>query len=379
MIVFSLAGSVFIKSQSNKSNKSQDQQQNDKKKTQSTFVAPASFIYGYWTNDKSIIAVLDLSTSQNGVLAELASNVKHVKILDPQKIIYIKDTDTSDYGKQLVIRNLDSKTETTVMIADDGFGIDDYVVSPNSKYLAVWEVSLSETGTLFGGKSRLYTLDITNSSKKNLIYDETSGIGIILSYPIAITDNGDLFTDRFLPNSGAGWGYGISISNFTGTNRQDIPSLANGMISTQPEVSPDGKKLLFAGYDGRKGIGTAEINGFRRAMLMPNTIEIFDLLTRQKRTLLSAQGDDIFSDVSWDLLTGNIIYSLVSNNESKNSTYSYNLNTNASERININDMTNILAAVSANQYITFDVANSDSTLGNLGGKLQSINKFSAYR
>ncbi|MBI2031969.1 MAG: hypothetical protein HYT08_05135 [Candidatus Levybacteria bacterium] len=377
LVVFSLAGGIFIKSQNDKAN-NPPQQQDDKNKTQTAYIAPVSFIYGSWSKDKSTISVLDLSTSQSGILVELPSNVKHVKILDSKRISYIKDTDANDYGKQVVIRAFDTKTETTVITADSGYGIDDYVVSPNSKYLAVWEVSPSEGGALFGGKSRVYTLDTSNPAQKNLIYDETSGLGVTLAYPIAITDSGDLFTDKFLPNSGAGWGYGVSVSNFTGTNKQDIPSLTNGMISTQPEVSPDGKKLLFAGYDGRKGSGTSETDGFRRAILSSNTLEIFDLATRQKKTLLATSNDDIFSDPNWDRLTGNIVYRLISKNDSLSGTYFYNVSTNNSQKINLDNiatgtkLTDILTLVSENKYLAVDKTTSDSELGNLGGKYSQL-------
>jgi len=378
LLLLSLSGGLFLRLQGNKARDLSPTQQDNSNKPQAKFIAPASLVYGYWTKDKSILAVLDLSTGQDGVLAELPLNVKHIKILDSGRIIYIKDTDERDYGKEIVVRFLDSKTEKTVVKADSNFGIDDYVVSPNLKYLAVWEVSPSEEGTLFGGKSRVYTVDVSDPSRKNLIYDEASSLGITLSYPIAITNNGDLFTDKFLPNSGAGWGYGVSVSNFTGTAKQDIPSLQNGMISTQFELSPDGKKLLFAGYDGRKGSGTSEIDGFRRAILSSNTLEVFDLATRQKKTLLAASNDDIFSDPNWDRLTGNIIYRSISKNDSLSGFYFYNLNSDSSQKINLDNivtgtkLTDILTLISENKYLVVDKTTSDSELGNLGGKYNQL-------
>ena len=378
LILLSLAGGLFLNLRGSTTKPQQKAQDNTTRKSE--FIAPNSIVYGYWTKENSIISVLDLSTNQNNVLATLPLNIKHVKILDPKKIIYIKDTDERDYGKEIVVRALDLKTETIILKADEGFGIDDYAISPNSRYLAVWEVSPPQGSVqLLGGRSRVYTLDILNSRQKNLIYDETSGPGITVAYPIAITDNKELFTDRFLPNSSVGWGYGMAVSDFSGTNKQDIGSLTNGVISTQPIVSKDGKKLLFVGYDGRKGPGTIELGGYRRAILSSNTIEIFDLSTRQKQTLLSAGNDEIFPDASWDLLNGNIIYKLVGKDDSKSGTYVYDLRTNISSKINLENNTDasvlnsptaihIVASISQDQFLVFDEVVSDSALGNLGSK-----------
>ena len=357
-----------------------------------TPISSNTVVYGYWTKENSVISALDLSTNKNSILAQLPLNIKHVKILDQERIIYIKDTDDRDYGKEISVKTLGSNTETVILRVSEGFGIDDYVVSPNSRYLAVWEVSPpDESDQLFGGKSRVYTVDISNPAQKNLIYDETSGLGIALAYPIAITDTGELFIDRFLPNSGAGWGYGMSVSDFSGANKQNIESLVNGTISTQPIVSKDGKKLLFTGYDGRKGLGTTEINSFRRAMITPNTIEIFDLMTRQKKTLLSVADDEIYSDPNWDSLTGNIYYKLIAKDKSQSGTYVYDLATNTSRKINIDNappadsvqdspvVKNIIAAISGTSFLVFDEDVSDSALGNLGSKYnQSINSIYSY-
>lgn len=390
LILLSLAGGLFLNLRGNSTNKPpQKTEDNTSKKNE--FIAPNSIVYGYWTKENSVIAVLDLSTNQNSTIAELSSNIKHVRILDPQRIIYIKDADDRDYGKEIVTRNLETKTEATIVKADDAFGIDDYVVSPNARYLAVWEVSPPDGSTqLFGGKSRVYTVDTQKPLQKNLIYDETSGLGITLAYPIAITDKGELFTDRFLPNSGAGWGYGMAVSDFSGTNKQDIPSLANGMISAQPIVSEDGRRLLFAGYDGRKGSGVIEIDGYRRAMLIPNTIEIFDLSTRQKRTLLTADSNEIYSDAHWDILNENVIYKLAAKEDLRSGDYTYNLRTNTSKKISLGDaasvsvsggssVSQIAGSFSQDQFLVFDKAVSESALGNLGSKYnQAINSVYIY-
>ncbi|MEK7186632.1 MAG: hypothetical protein AAB675_04725 [Patescibacteria group bacterium] len=356
-------------------------------KPKPTPISSDSIVYGYWMDNTSVIEAVDLSTNKIKTLASLSFNIKHVRIINSDNIIYIKDTDERDYGKEIVKMTLSTKEEKLVLKADDGFGIDDYILSPNKKLIAVWEVSPSDGSVeLLGGRSRVYTLDAANVSQKNLIYDQSSGPGQPVDYPIAISDTGELFTDRFLPNSGAGWGYGMKVSNPSGSSKEDISSMQNGRISTQPVVSRDGKRIVFAGYDGSKGPGTEEIDGFRRAMITPNTIEIFDLTTRKEKTLLSAAEGDIFPNAKWDLLSGNIIYSQVSKDNSKSGNYIYDLATSTSRKINLGSnslgtfeqkssaVKNVTAAISSDSFLVFDEVVSNETLGNLGSKYnQSIN------
>ncbi len=336
-------------------------------------LAPNTVVYGFWTSNNSVIASVDLSTGQNNVLGNLPSNIKHVKVVSNKQIAFIKDTDDKDYGKELVVHTLNG-SDLVVAKADDGFGIDDYALSPNGKYMSTWEVSLPSNSSQFlGGRSRVYSIDVANPGKKNILYDETSGLGKPVHYPVAVTNGGDVYTDRFLPNSGAGWAYGMSMSNFTGTVKSDISSMPNGTYATQPVLSPDGTKLAFAGYDGSKGDGTQDVNGYRRALTIPNTVETLDLSNQTRTKLVSTAAEDIYPSVSWDLSTGDIIYSVIARNNSNSGTYTYSYSSNASKKIIVADAESfpnevVQTTLSNGALLAVEQVPTDSALGNLSSK-----------
>lgn len=353
----------------------------DEKNPNSKFISNDSIVYGYWADNSSVIDVVDLSNGENANLAVLPFNIKHVKVIDSDNISYINNTDERDYGSEIIIRTLSSKAEKTIIKADKDFGIDDYRISPNKRYAAVWEVSPPDGSTeLIGGRSRVYTVDVNNITNKHLIYDQSSGPGQPVDYPIAITNTGELFTDKFLPNSGAGWGYGMSASDFTGTSKQMLVNMENGTISSQPMVSRDGTKLVFSGYDGSKGPGDEELDGYRRAMIVPNTVETFNLLNRERKKIVDAEADINYVDVRWDLLKDEILYSRISKNPINNGTFSLNTAINISDEINSVDteapnnqiLTRIYGSLSNNKSLVITEETAQDYLGNLGGKYSSL-------
>src|SRR3989344_1273111 len=247
-------------------------------------LAPYIIVYGSWSQNASAIYAFDLSSQKEYLIANLPVNVKKITILSPDKFLYLAQTDEYDHAKTLLQYNVVSKALDTIVTAQNGYGIDDYLVSPNRQYGVIWEVSPNpETGILFGGKSRIYSFNLASSTQQNLLYDEIISTAPI-HYPRAVMDEGRIFFDTFVSNSSAGWAYGMSVSDFTGVNKQNINSMTNGTYSSQPISSPDGKYLLFSGYDGSKGLGTSDTNGFRRAISFPNTVETLDTstLTRSK-------------------------------------------------------------------------------------------------
>lgn len=352
----------------------------DSKKTTSNntnnFISNGTIVYGYWTNNSSIINAFDLSDGKEATIATLSYNVKHVKIINNHEIIYINKTDQRDYGKELVIRNIDSNSERTVISADNGFGIDDYVISPNGQYAAVWMVGNSSSSVQFAGSpSRVYTVNVSNN-EKHPIYDESSANGQTVHYPIAITDKGELFTDRFLPNSGAGWGYGMSVSDFSGNEKKDIDSMKNGTYSTQPAVSPDGTTLALAGYDGIDG--TINIGGFRKALTVPNTVETLNLTNLARTKIETGLKNSLYSLVNWDQITGKLIFKSVQKEgiHTISSTYSVNPTIGSITKLSdIGDL-NFYAFLDGETYLLGQKFLDDSGIGNLGAKYsQGINKF----
>jgi hypothetical protein len=334
-----------------------------------------TLVYGYWASDSSVINALDLSSGKQLLLATLGKDIKHVRVSNNHTFFYINKTDAHDYGNELVTRDIEKNTDTQIIKADANFGIDDYVVSPSGEYAAVWEVGNNSQNTQFAGSpSRIYNVS-TRSGMKHLIYDESSENGKTVHYPLAITDNGTLFTDRFLPNSGAGWGYGMSVSDFAGTDKKDIDTMKNGSYSTQPTISPDGQTFAFAGYSGTNGAEV--VNGFRKALTMPDTLELFDVATMQRRKIPSGMSDAIFSALHWDNFSGELFFQAVQkkNGEVKTSTYSYSPRSNQIEKLPDVSQLDFLSSVGDRQFIAGQKFQDDSGVGNLGPSYtQSINK-----
>src|SRR3989344_4502570 len=349
--------------------------QQDEKQADESFqsVAPNVIVYGSWRGDKSVIKSFNLDTGSKRVLARLGSAVKKVSVLSSDTLLYIDKTDNRDHGKSLAIYTISNKKENIVYKADQGFGIDDYVISPDKRYVAVWEVRFSQgSGILAGGSSRAYSVDLTNPGKKNRLYDDVQVGEVPVHYPRAILNSGQVFLDKFLPNSTAGWGYGMSVSNFQGTQKQDLTNMQNGTYGTQPVLSPDGRYLAFAGNDGAQGLGTQIVDGFRRALLRSNTVEFLDTQALQRQKLSNVPNTNTYSYVAWDAVSGKLIYNVLSKSPEQMGLYAYDLAAKTAVKLNLGNHpdstpTNTLASYLSNGGLligTLDIA--DTSEGNLG-------------
>lgn len=339
-------------------------------------LADATIVYGYWTDNASVIKAFDLNSNKEAELMRVGKNIKHVKVIDGNTLIYLKDTDIYDYGKKLVIRHIENNKETTVIESDEGFGIDDYQVSPNGNYAAVWMVGISSGKVQFSGSaSRVYSVDIRNG-ESHLLYDETTENNNPVNYPLAVGNDGTIYTDKFLPNSGAGWGYGMSISDFSGLDKKEISSMMNGTFSTQPVMSSDGKYLAFAGYSGKDG--TIVKNGYRKALTMPDTIELLDLTTLTRTKINTGLKKAIYSSINWDVLSGKLLFEAFENdsNNLKTSVYVYSPSSRRITALNDNPKLDFINLLPDEKYLMGQKFQSLSGTGNLGPKYSlSINKF----
>ena len=348
-----------------------------KKETQtkkSTKPNSQTLVYGTWTSQTSVIRAVDTSSAKETTIATFPLTIKQVSILSNTQLIYIDQTDNNDYGQLISIYDTQQQQIVTSIPADPGYGIDDYFLSPNKRYLTLWEVMLAKgTQTLQGGESRVYSVDLTQPTVTNLLYDETATPNTPIHYPRAILNNGTVFTDRFIPNDpngGAGWAYGMSIVNFDGSDKQDIPSMTNGTYGSQPTLSPDGKFLLFAGYDGNNGPGTSIKNGYRQALLTPDTVELLDTKSLKRYRLPNLSNSNIYSDVQWDNQTGNVIISILSPNTGQAGIYSYNLGTLQMSQIPLPTVNGTIfgyiSQLTDNKTLIGIQSTNSSNLGNLG-------------
>ncbi len=278
-------------------------------------IGTGTVVYGYWKGDKAVISAVDLSTSKNTVLSILPTNVKHIRILDGNRFLYLGETDKYDYARKIMLHTIDPPNDETVYEAETGFGIDDYVVSENGNYAALWMVGIPDGSQQFlGDKSKVYSLEI-NSKKDHLIFNEESGVNKPIHYPLAITNSGKIFLDQFLPNSGAGWGYGMSTADLLGGSIEDIKNMKNGTYSTQPMISSDGKYFAFAGYSGSDG--AVEEGGFRRAMVSPDTLEILNTDTLERKKIDTGLSDVLYSRVGWDPISQDLLASATQRKQSQ--------------------------------------------------------------
>lgn len=368
IFVLAAAGSYAFISQNQQNPNTSDNQKNQVQTPPQTAFSPISphmIVYGTWSENLSNIKAYDLSSGKTYILAKLPSNVKKVSILSPSELIYIANTNDKDHGTEVALYNISTKQSRTVFKANIGFGIDDYVLSSNKRYLVDWEVSFIEnSNVLREGRSQVYSVDLSNSSLKNLIYDELANAPV--HYPRAVTDSGEIYLDTFLPNSGAGWAYGMSVSNFNGSSKEDLTNMQNGTYGTQPSLSPDGKYLAFAGYEGADG---KEIeNGNRKAILNPNTLEIFNTLTKE-RVKISPDSQNRYLPVSWDRETGNFGFITFSKQADVSGFYLEDITLRDTKKIPLPQLaTNSLFISSlSNRKILYGELNSSlSTLGNLG-------------
>ena len=331
-------------------------------------LSPHTLIYGSWATGSSVIVAYDLSTGREGIIARLPENIKKVSVLSPNSLLFINKTDLSDHGREIVQYNLTSQEATVTYRTSDSYGIDNYVLSPDSKRLAVWEVQVNkDSKTLRNGKSRVYTAFVGEIGK-NLIYDEQATEENPVRYPIAILNNGTIFMDRFLPNSGAGFAYGISMSNFIGTQKEDIAAMQNGTYGTKPLLSPDGTHLIFTGYNGAKGNGQTIVNGFRRSLVSANTVELLDTQTLQRTKLENLPTTNLYSAVNWHTDSTNVF--IASNNRDTAQTGTFLYNQTARALTSLPSPQTIegqfVQQLSANAWLFGDKNASLSIVGNLG-------------
>lgn len=362
-----LGGGVLVY---NNENNRQDKNEGNKQEQIGQYISDNVIVYGYWVEDSAVIAIHNLQNNTSGILTTLPINVKHVKITSPTTLLYIAETDARDHGKTITERNLETGEDTVVFSADEDFGIDDYAVSPNAKYLSIWEVKMPESSeVLIDGTSRVINLDRA-TNQQYVIYDEVFTASNPVHYPIGITDTGDLFTDRFLANSGAGWAYGMSRSNLTGSQKSNIPGMVNGTYSSQPTISPDGRYIAFAGYSGTDG--TVEVNGFRKALANPDQVKLLSVATGAIETVQPQREKEQYLNVWWDKSSEALLFTkfLQEGDNFVTKDYKFNPNTklltSLPNPLNSNELLYSTLSSKLSLFIVYNM--SSSFVGNLGGK-----------
>lgn len=325
-------------------------------------------VYGVWKDNKSYIKAFDTGLKKEYIIAILPVNIKKVKILSQSKLLYIGNTDNKDHGENLSIYDTLSKISQIVYVPENGFKTDDYVISKNKRYVATWEVSFKEgSDVLLGGKSRVASIDLSNPGIKNIIYDELSTRDSPVHYPRAILSDGTIFLDTFLPNSGAGWAFGMSISNLSGTKKEDISNMKNGTYGTQPSISREENYLVFSGYSATDG---AQIeNSFRKSILSPNTIELLNTKSKERIKISNISSENTYPLSFFDDISGIIIFSQISKEIDKTGLFSYNILTNFINKIPTQN--SFISYITINSMLVGNKSQTISSFGNLGDSYSS--------
>lgn len=380
VLVFASLITLFysLRSQSKNSKLTPDAQD----KTSSVKNIPKySALYGTWTNNSSLISSYNISSQTMSPITSLPFAIKHVSVFSPSEFLFVDATNDLDQGTKLSIKNIATNSTKTLFASSPGFKIDNYVLSENRKFIAVWEVAfLPNANSILNGRSKVYTIQTSNPSIKNLLYDEVSSAANPVHYPIAVSNTGEVILDTFTPNDGAGWGFGWSTSNLTGTDKKTIPELQNGMVSTRPIQSPSGSLLLVSGYDGSTGPGTTYIGTFRKALIAPNVLEIYDTNTNTLQKI-NLPNTDRYTPISWQIDSLGFVYKVVSPTPSKNGAYYYDLESNTSSKINLSTVNTtynpaVLTAFSKSEFLLGNQNNNSVDLSNLGPTYRmSLNTF----
>lgn len=344
-------------------------QQNIGKGAIKTEQFPFSVVYGVWTGNSSELKSYDIASNTTHRLASIPVKSKKVTIVAENTILYIGSTDQRDHGKQIVMLDMKSNQSTVVYSSAADFGIDDYVVSPNGQYVAIWEVAFAQnSGVLAGGTSKVVGIDLTSKPfVSNVLYNQVQTGGTPVHYPRAVTNKGVVFLDQFLPGTEAGWAHGMSKINIDGTQKEDIASMEKGTYGTQPSLSSDSSMLVFAGYDGSRGSGNSVNNGFRQAILTPNTVEVYDIATNTRKQLFKSNG--IISGVDWDTTAQDILFMTLSNDPSNVGYFRYNLKAQSAQPMasaNNSLATSILGSIAQGIELVGIQDQSETTLGSLG-------------
>ncbi|HID18911.1 TPA: hypothetical protein EYP27_05170, partial [Candidatus Bathyarchaeota archaeon] len=292
-----------------------------------------TLVYGSWEEGSTIIRAVNDDGTNNVAVAILPSGIKDIHILSKDKLLYISETNQHDHGKKIVIYNLTNETTQTLAQAEPGWGIDDVILSPDKTWIAWWEVRFAPNSKiLLNGQSRVYTQKIGGLAQKNLIVDEVATETEPIHYPLFFDHQNRLYLDSFIPNGG-GWNLGLWQVNADGSNLTKMEEMAEGMFSADPKVSPDGRKIIFTAYDPGAPLQlVATSSGIRRPHIAnPNLIQVMDLQTRVKTTILDSSGGSQYAQPRFSQEGTKIVFHkfqvLGPTNSEYQGVFSYNLST----------------------------------------------------
>lgn len=206
-------------------------------------------VYGVRQSNGVTIQAVDLE-GRTGLVTRLPANIKDLHVLSPTKLLYINQTDEKDHGKEIVKHDLNTGGKETLAKSQEGWGIDDCILSPDNSWIAWWEVQFQPgSNKLMGGKSRVYTKQVNSPNPTYTITDETASRDDPVLYPLFFDHHNNLFLDSFIPNGGGFYlGLYSTLPQVPLTNDEtlvDSLRLPQDSFNSDPLLSPTGNKILF--------------------------------------------------------------------------------------------------------------------------------------
>ena len=303
-VILLVGSGAFLLNRSATQQKIQQQQQQQQQQANSSSSGAQSadaILYGVWERNNSVIHAVNADGTGDQVVARLPLAIKFINRLDNGRYIYIADTNKLDHGARIDLYNTADNTTQTVVTADQGWGIDDIVLSKDGKWIAYWEVQLGSGEQLANGHSRVYVASLASgSAERKLVFDESAKNGATVHYPLFFS-NQWLYADGFTPNKD-GWGKGLVRAAIPPTApNQYTEVLPDAAYNSDPRLSPSGTMMVYTAYDTTKGQPITSASGTGQESLEslnPTVIMTMDLNTNIS-TPLTTESDRLFKDVIW--------------------------------------------------------------------------------
>lgn len=259
-------------------------------------------IYASYGANDVLVGATNIDGSNTTTIAKLPREIKFIRVLDREHLIFIGDTDEADRGKEIVKLNIPTAEAQVLVRADGDWKIDNYLLSPDKTYLAWWEIKpdpgFENLHRNFA--SRVYIAPINNPEQKVLVTDEHTGPGIRIHLPKFFDKQNRLYLDAFEAEQYAFY-LGLFRVGPNGGPLEEVPELGENQYNSDPVLSPDGKFLLFTDYDSSApvqlsggGSGSA-----RKEAVNRNRLVIYDLETETKETLLGSGNGNLYAHPYW--------------------------------------------------------------------------------
>ncbi|OGG27336.1 hypothetical protein A2960_00005 [Candidatus Gottesmanbacteria bacterium RIFCSPLOWO2_01_FULL_39_12b] len=269
-------------------------------------------IYGFKSQNQIEIREVNIDGTNNHPIAYLAANIKDIHPVSDHALLYIAGVDEFDHGSRVEIYDTKTQSVQTVTSASPSFGIDDIIISPDNRYLAIWEVKfVPGQKVMLNGLSSVYLFNLQTSEKIQVIL-ETATSGSVIHYPRLIGYDDKLYLDTWSPNQGRQFFRGMSyVTPNDPTQLIPIPKLAGGKFSSAPLLSPVGNKVVFSGFDASSSITvpvTAREYPKRPELDNPNQIVILNLDDFTTTVYTDKRNTRFYVDPKWSADGTKVLY-----------------------------------------------------------------------